>query len=29
MRPKKLPNLYEPYWEALHDEFMRRSGAQR
>lgn len=29
MRPTELLKLYEPYWEALDDEFMRRRGAQR
>lgn len=26
MRPVELLNLYEPYWEALDNEFRRRSG---
>lgn len=29
LRPTELLKLYEPYWQALDDEFMRRSGTQR
>ncbi len=29
MRPTELLNLYEPYWEALDEEFMRRRDAQQ
>ncbi len=29
MRPTELLKLYEPYWQALNDEFMRRSDARR
>lgn len=29
MRPTELLKLYEPYWEALDEEFMRRRETQR
>lgn len=29
MRPTELLKLYEPYWEALDDEFMRRGNPKR
>lgn len=29
MRPTQLLKLYEPYWQALDEEFMRRSDAPR
>lgn len=29
MRPTELLRLYEPYWEAFDEEFMRRRDAQR
>lgn len=29
MRPTELLKLYEPYWQALDEEFMRRRDAQR
>lgn len=29
MRPTELLKLYEPYWQALDEEFMRRSETQR
>lgn len=29
MRPTELLKLYEPYWQALDEEFMRRSDTQR
>lgn len=29
VRPTELLKLYEPYWQALDEEFMRRRDAQR